>query len=338
MSTPSHSEPSLNGCYPECSMESSLLSIITTLGFRPAIRQARHELKRGFLLQHPWYDTSDTCPDDAVLIGGCGRSGTTMLRELINRHSRIAIGPETAILCDIINTSRLAVEWGVIEPDVRRRMGSSRSIVEFAQGFFRDYARKNGKARWGDKTPRNIRFTQRLLNQFPNSRLIHIIRDGRDVACSLRNHPKEVIRHGKVVPNNVNLPIWFCARRWIDDTGLGLMFRGHPRVLEVRYEQLVLEPEAELRRICEFLGETYEAVMLDASQVAADLKETRLMNNQNAGEAINRRSLNRWKRDMAPDERRDFVRIAGELLIALGYAQDHTWVEEPVETGTRRSK
>lgn len=317
-------------------MESSLPSIISTLGLRPAVRRARHELKRGFFLQHPWYDTPATCPDDAVLIGGCGRSGTTMLRELINRHSRIAIGPETAILCDIINPPRLAVEWGTTEADVRSRMGSSRSIVEFAQGFFRDYALKHGKSRWGDKTPRNIRYVQRLLNQFPNAQFIHIVRDGRDVACSLRNHPKENIRHGKVVPNNVNRPIWLCARRWIDDTGLGLMFRGHPRVLEVRYEQLVLAPEAELRRICAFLGETYEPGMLDASQGAADLKETRLMNNQNAGEAVNRRSLDRWKSDMAPQERKDFVRVAGELLIALGYALDHSWCDEPVEAKALR--
>jgi hypothetical protein len=318
-------------------MESSLPSIISTLGLRVAMRRARHEVKRGFFLQHPWYDTTVTCPDDAILIGGCGRSGTTMLRELVNRHSRIAIGPETAILCDIINPSRLATEWGTTEADVRRRMGSSRSIVEFAQGFFRDYAHKHGKARWGDKTPRNIRYVQRLLNQFPNSKFIHIIRDGRDVACSLRNHPKENIRHGKVVPNTVNRPIWLCARRWIDDTGLGLMFRGHPRVLEVRYEQLVLEPEAELRRICDFLGEQYESAMLDASQ-DADLKRTRLMNNQNAGEAVNRKSLARWKSDLSAAERKEFVRIAGELLIALGYAQNHDWADEPVVPRAPRSK
>lgn len=313
-------------------MESSIPSIISTLGLRNAVRRARHEVKRGFLLQHPWYDTTDTCPDDAMLIGGCGRSGTTLLRELINRHSRFSIGPETAILCDIINPQRLATEWGTTEAEIRARMAASPSIVRFSEGFFREYAARHGKPRWGDKTPRNIRFAQRLLNQFPNARLIHVIRDGRDVACSLRNHPKENIRHGKVIPNTVNKPIAMCARRWVDDTIMGLAFSGHPRVMEVRYEQLVLSPESELRRICDFVGEAFEPAMLNAASPPKDLQQTRLMNNQNAAEAINPRSLGRWKRDLAPQERRDFVRIAGELLIALGYAPDHSWADQPVES------
>ncbi len=312
-------------------MNPSLWRIISTLGLRPSLRSARLELKRGFVQADPWFNSDDSCPDDAILIGGCGRSGTTLLRELLNRHSRIAVGPETAILCDIPSPGRLAGEWGLTGAAVRARLASSASVVRFAEGFFRDYATAQGKARWGDKTPRNIRALPRLLHQFPAARFIHIIRDGRDVACSLRNHPREVIRRGKVVPNTLNKPIGRCALRWVEDAGFGLAFHSHPRVLEVRYEALVLEPEAALRRVCEFLGEEFEPAMLDASSGAPDLARSRRLNNTNATESITPASLARWRRDMTPDERRDFVRVAGELLIALGYATSHDWADEPTE-------
>ncbi|HBS28139.1 MAG TPA: sulfotransferase [Phycisphaerales bacterium] len=270
------------------------------------------------------------CHDPAVIVGGCGRSGTTLIREMLDRHPSIAIGPETAILCDFPNPERLAIEWGLRAADIERDIRSSRSVVEFTGGFFRAYAARRGKPIWGDKTPRNVRAIDRILRWFPQARFIHMIRDGRDVACSLRRHPKETVRNGRLVPNEVNRPIAECAKRWLEDTSCGLAYRGHPRVIEVRYEALTADPESELRRVCAFLRLDYEPSMASAKDegAPADLNDGRLMNNRDAAGRVHRKSLSRWRRDLSAQERLDFVHVAGELLVALGYAPDHGWATE----------
>jgi len=319
-----------NGAGILVAMRFSYLALAQALGTKKLTRTVRHHCKSVFLTEMEWYNPRTVCPDAAVLIGGCGRSGTTLIREMLDRHPSLAIGPETAILCDFPNPERLAFDWGLPQAEIERSMSRSRDIVEFSAEFFRAYAKKRGKPVWGDKTPRNVRALGRILKWFPNARFVHMIRDGRDVACSLRKHPKETVRHGKLVPQNVNRPITECAKRWIEDTSCGLALRGHPRVIEVRYEVLTADPETELKRICDFLRLDYDASMARASDEGspADLTDGRLMNNRDAAGQIHRKSLSRWRRDMSPSERRDFVHVAGELLVALGYAPDHGWVEE----------
>lgn len=310
---------------------SSLPSIIATLGVRSAVRRARLELKQEFVHCHRWFDTHDRCEDECILIGGCGRSGTTVLREMMNRHSRIAVGPETAILCDIPNAKRLSVEWRMPVNEVRRLIDTSDSIVRFAEAFFRRYAKDQGKPRWADKTPRNIRSIGRLLQQFPRCRFIHIIRDGRDVACSLRTHPKTAIRHGKLMPNSVNKPIDECIRRWVEDVSAGLPFQSHSRVLEVRYEDVARDPTSVMKSICNFVGETFEPAMVqgDQSNASLDMRAERLVNNAQAAGPVHTKSISRWQKDLSLDERREIARHAGGLLEALGYASDDSWVDRP---------
>ncbi|MDX2115754.1 MAG: sulfotransferase [Planctomycetota bacterium] len=310
-------------------MRRSMPRIIASLGVRPATRFARHEIKRAFVRLHPWFNTNDTCDDRAVIIGGCGRSGTTLLREMLDRHPNLAMGPETSILCDMFNPSNVATEWQLSRAEVEALARSSTSVVRFAESFFRQYSARRGKPRWGDKTPANVRNVARILKQFPRATFIHVIRDGRDVACSLRHHPKEIVRKGKIIPNTVNRPIAVGARRWLDDTTGGAAFHGHPRVVEVRYEQLVSDPARELSRLCAALGEDFVPEMAAARDPDRAPREPgRLMNNSNAGDPINTRSVARWKRDLSPTERQDFARVAGELLVTLGYAKDHSWVVE----------
>ncbi len=313
-------------------MGSSLAQVVLRLGPAYAARRLRLDLKSALVERDPWYDTDDTSQDDAVFILGCGRSGTTLLREMLARHSRIACGPETAILCDIVNPSRLAAEWRIDEREIRRQMREAPSVVRFAEAFFRADARRQGKPRWADKTPRNVRVLPRLLAQFPRARVIHVIRDGRDVACSLRNHPKEAIRHGRLVPVEKYRRIRNCSRRWLSDTGMGVALRAHPRVAEVRYEDLVTDPGPHLRRLCAFLGESFEPAMLEGGmRDEAGRTAARLLNSAGAASEVHSRSVGRWRRDLSPAERVDFARVAGELLIALGYAPDSSWIDEPHE-------
>jgi hypothetical protein len=308
-------------------MKPSLPANIARVGPRSALRIARHGLDDDLLDSGPWYDTKDVCKDDAIFIGGSGRSGTTLLREVLSRHSRVAIGPESHILSGLVSLKRLAGAWNLRLDELQAMAAASPSVIRFAETFFRDYARKIDKPRWADKSPGNVRFIQRILSRFPNGRFVHMLRDGRDVACSLRHHPAQKVVDGKVIQRQVNNPISRCARRWARDVSAGLAWRGHPRYIEVRFEDLTGDPESTIRRLCDFLGEEFEPSMLrSGTDKRRESEPGRWLNNENAAGTIVAKSQARWVAELSRDERDDFVRIAGELLIVAGYVTDHSWL------------
>lgn len=274
----------------------------------------------------PWYAADQRSLDDGVFIVGCGRSGTTLLREMLCRHSAFGGGPETLFFVKTLDPAYLSVLTGASQTELEAMRARATSLVEFAQEYYRAQASRDGKRRWVDKTPMHVRALPRILRCFPEARVIHLIRDGRDVACSLRHHPKERVHRGRIVPNRVDRPIEACAERWLRDVGAGLAFASHPRVETLRYERLVADPEAELRRACRFLGEPFEVAMLDSDPAGAE-RAGALINNANAKEGVSRSQEGRWTRDLSPPERELVDRVAGELLIALGYAADHSWAK-----------
>ena len=280
------------------------------------------------LVKRNWYDQSARSELPIVLIGGCGRSGTTLLREILNRHSKLFCGPETSMFGLPFWPNNISKMWNLDEQALKSNAQVTDNLVHFAEKFYIEQTNRAGKARPADKTPNNIRVIGKLLTWFPKGRFIHIIRDGRDVSCSLRNHPKEKIENGKIVPSLINRPIAECAQRWLDDTSSGLVYRGHPRYHEIKYEDLVTDPETVLRELCEFLDEDYEPSMVDPSASKDDnMNAGRLVNNQNSKEKVSNRSLGRWRDDLTVDEKKDFDNVAGELLIALGYVDSRDWLK-----------
>lgn len=289
-------------------------------------RRFRESFAQRRLRARGWYDPRARSDAPAILVGGCGRSGTTVFKEMLSRHPRIACGPESSLFGLPFDPKRIANYWGIPLAELRVLMGESRDLVHFAETFYGRYAAREGKARWADKTPNNVRAVPRILTWFPHAVFIHVVRDGRDVVCSLRNHPKERIENGKIVPVTTVNPISWCCTRWLQDTSAGLAFAGHPRCLEVRYEHLVADPEAVMRRVCAFIGEDYDAAMVTPGDASKPVPTGQVLNNPGASAAIVGRSAGRWRRDLTEAERAVFVDIAGELLIALGYEGDHQWV------------
>lgn len=307
----------------------SLPGVVASVGLRRSMSVARKRLNDVALAEHPWYAADDLCTDDAVFIGGCGRSGTTMVREVLSRHPAIACGPESHILSGFVSPRRLSEAWNLPLASVQRMVSQARSVVHFAEVFFREYAQGLGKARWADKSPGNVRHLPAILSRFPRAKFIHVVRDGRDVACSLRRHPSQRIVHGVVVPQASDHPLEACARRWLTDTGAGLVFKDHPRCHELRYEAFTADPVGECRRLCAFLGEDFEPAMLEGGTDPLREREPgRWLNNSNAGGPVARSSTGRWRRELSLDERRVVSRVAGELLVSLGYVRDQGWVRE----------
>lgn len=214
--------------------------------------------------------------DAPFFIVGSPRSGTTLLEQLVNRHSRLYVPPETAFFHLLNRHGLLPSESaaGGIESFVNAYLHSSAAhllnlgdgeivqeqLLENARCYadvfsnLLDILKKiSGKPRIGEKTPHHLRVADYIAQQLPDAKFIAVIRDGRSVVKSRMNHPGW--EHNLLA----------AARIWSDDAKLlrKLLNCEHAaRVHLIRYEQLVTDPESVLRGICDFLGEGYEDSML----------------------------------------------------------------------------
>jgi protein-tyrosine sulfotransferase len=262
-----------------------------------------------------------------IVIGGCGRSGTTLLRVMLDSHRRICCGPESSVFRRrALEPDVLAERFGFGAGEVRAIHERARSRPEFIEGFAALCLGKAGKARWAEKTPRNIGHLREIFRSFPEARFVHVLRDGRDVVCSLRTHPRHRVVEGKLVPLDTWKPVAGCARRWVRDLEASRPYWSDPRFLTIRYEDLALRPRPALERVMAFVGEPWDDAMLEHASAPSPFRDaTRFAQNPEALSAVNTASIGRWQRDLDARDRRIFKRIAGDLLIELGYAADSNW-------------
>jgi protein-tyrosine sulfotransferase len=264
---------------------------------------------------------------DPIVLGGCGRSGTTLLRMMLDSHRRICCGPESSLFRRrAVDTRWLAGRFGFSHDEVRSIYDSAVSRPAFIEGFAALCMRKAGKARWAEKTPRNISRIEEIFRCFPAARFVHVLRDGRDVACSLRTHPRHKVVNGQLVPTGIRKPIAGCARRWVRDIESSRRWWADPRFMTVRYEDLVLNARPALEALLTFLGEEWDEGMLAHAAADSPFRDaTRFAQNPEALGAVSTASLSRWQRDFDGRDKRIFKRIAGPLLVELGYARDDGW-------------
>jgi hypothetical protein len=175
-----------------------------------------------------------------IIIGGCGRSGTSLLLSVLSAHPHIyAIPHETKAFCP---TAYTAYKNGL---DLRSPFDVERIKEHLSTAEMVPTAH-----RWCEKTPKNILFFGRILKHFgDNVRLLNVIRDGRDVILS--RHPYSAKYH------------WVSVHRWVNDVKAGLPFDFHPQVLVVKYENLVNRFEQTVTEICRFLDEEMDSALLN---------------------------------------------------------------------------
>jgi hypothetical protein len=204
-----------------------------------------------------------------------------------------------------------------------RRAAASQAA--FVDAFAIRVTAAAGKQRWTEKTPQNIRHLAWILAHFPEASVVHIIRDARDVICSMRDHPDRRWVDGAWQKVLVQRPLDWYARRWLDDTAAGMVRRGDARYMEIRYEELVDDPASVLARICEAIGVAAEPGWLD--QVAAreqlvggdaDAEVGRRPRPDYEG-AVSAGSVGRWRVDLRAAEQQEVEQLCGSRLRELGY-------------------
>lgn len=284
-----------------------------------------------------WWTSSRKSDDQPVIIGGCGRSGTTLLRAMLNAHKHINIGPETGLLSGNRDLTNLSYALNMSVAEIRREYQRSACLGEFVERVLRRGATLAGKERWGEKSPSNVKHLQKIFQFFPKARFIHMVRDGRDVVCSLRTHPKYRWQNGARIATGIINPWEMCAARWVRDTTAGMDWRGDARYLEVRYEDLVRHTEETIGRVLDFLGEDWDAQVLDYYRTHCERASD--VANPGVKAPVYFGAIGRWERDMPLEAAQAFDSDAFALLVSLKYATDNTWVRathrHESECGTR---
>ncbi len=264
-----------------------------------------------------------------VMVLGVSRSGTTLLKEMLDRHPAVAIPSESyfipqlwarhgarpdvdRMLDDLGRLERIR-QWGVEPSAVHRRVGTGATFAEMIRAVYELYAEARGKARYGDKTPAYMQSLDLLDHVFPEAHYVHIVRDGRDAGRSflaMRRRP----RFDWSRPRGLGA----FACQWREEVERARWFgctRVAGRYLELRYEDLVSEPEVVLRKVCAQLDLEYEPAMLAYYE---DVDEARLQDHPGLAHPPTPRART-WRDELSAAQVERFEAVAGQLLSELGY-------------------
>ena len=273
--------------------------------------------------------------EEPIFILGCPRSGTTLLRVMLNAHPRIAVPPETRFLIPAyVHRARFGdlrreaarrrlAEFVVDRPASRfGRLGvpaeQARAAVMAAEptlgaalgAVFAQYAGRFGKARWGDKRPFYYSFIDELDALFPTAQFVHVVRDGRACVTSLKRPPFD---YGTARAATTWLNAMASCR-----ASAGRL--GPERYAEVRYEDLVADPQTSLRALCAFLGEDFAPAMCTPEDVVDDVVPAGFEQHRQIKAGVNTASVERWRSELPPAEIALLESVGGAWLAASGYA------------------
>jgi len=273
-----------------------------------------------------------------IFVVGIARSGTTLLSAMLSAHPRLDCGPESRFfarfrhlgtrererLLDPLLWPRPAVDFiaslrnqghpitdlfGLSLPEIGTYLlGREPSVAAMLESLTVLHARRAGAARWIEKTPRHLLMTDTLRALWPDAAIVRIVRDPRDVALSLARVP---FAKESVVGNLVRIDE--------DDRASRERVESDPRAMTLRYEDLVSEPERELRRLCAFLDEAYDPAMLDRRATAGSVAAEHEWWKESVAGPLSTASVGRWQREMSADARRFAALHLAGYLRAHGY-------------------
>jgi hypothetical protein len=289
-----------------------------------------------------------------VFVVGMNRSGTTLLRMMLDAHPQLTIPPETHFVPDLIKAARepdatpedalaamkSAREWGDFGFSDEEMLARLRAQPNVKPGpavrtFYEAYMEQQGKQRWGEKTPTYVQKMKLIQRALPEARFVHVIRDGRDVALSVLDRTVRDLTAADV------------ARRWRKK--ITKAREDSPQLehyIEIRYEDLILDTEPVLRSVCEFIELPWDDSLLSYHERSADRLremaralpaegrakelsvERRMKTHEMTTKPPSADRVARWRTQMSSEQRQEFEAVAGDLLDQLGYPTGPDAVEK----------
>jgi hypothetical protein len=263
-----------------------------------------------------------------IFIGGCDRSGTTLLASMLSRLEGAIATPESQFKLELLdagtgiqsakNLWRLKV-WGIAKYEILALENSGENREDLLESLVTKYATRRGIRPdvWIDHTPDNMYSISTLLRHLNDATFVHIIRDGRAVA-------------GSVIPldwgpnSSREAAVWWSRKL---SFGLAGQKAIPERVTTVRYEDLIRNPVAELKRLCGFLRLNFSEEMLEANGYSVPVYTRK--QHELIGRKPNIRQLTAWRQKLSPKEIEQFEYIAGPILELLGYSCDFDYPSAP---------
>jgi hypothetical protein len=270
-----------------------------------------------------------------IFIVGSMRSGSTMLRLVLDSHPRIAIGGETGFMGALLATRRIPgwkhgaewfgrIGWSEQELDARLR--------EFYAGMFERHAQSQGKSRWGDKTPFHTSHMQEMAEVFPDAVFVGIVRHPGAVAASLHRSFHYAFDEAVAYWCDVNREMLTAA----GDLG--------DRFTLCRYEDLLRDTEAVLRELMPAVGETFDDALLRHHEVQKAQGAPKLTDGSTSSrDAIDARRADKWVDEITADQHQA-LKVAAPLGEVFGYtatgtgpfpADAHQWTAGGKELAAR---
>lgn len=264
---------------------------------------------------------------------GNPRSGTTLLRLMLNNHSEIGVPPECGMIqwwyekykywpsskmtdiefaLDILSSRRIN-DWQICRETVITAISKASNYGEVFTEIYKIVTHKNIV---GDKNNYYINHIETLKSIYPNAKYVHIVRDGRDVACSylkLKELDANLI-------NKPNLPteIKEIAKQWVSNNLQVKSKLDKEKYITVLYEDLIKHPSEELTKISSFLNVNFEVQMLEYYKNNNEPEST-LNWKLKTKEAIDKNNMNKYKKILNKKSIGDFNEIARDMLIGYGY-------------------
>ncbi len=247
-----------------------------------------------------------------VFVVGNSRSGTTMMGRVLGQHSAIFTfeelhffeqlwSPQKGIVSiPIAQAIQLAARLFAIQRHGYYRQGNPQDYIDEAkvvisdlsdpitaphvfEAFLKYETGRQGKTISCDQTPRNVYYLQEILELYPRAFVVNMIRDPRAVLLSQKNKwRRRFFDVHRELPLKQILRIWAnyhpltMSLLWRSGIQAGDHLAHHPRILQVKFEGLVVAPEEAVRRICAFLGIEFQLGMLDVPQVGSSNRPDRL--------------------------------------------------------------
>ena len=281
-----------------------------------------------------------TLDERPLFIIGSERSGTTLLLAILACHPRIAVPEVTwyyprfrpylhtfGDLSERANFVTLAHEmaYGLRVPFWRmpdanpatfgdeiaaRADALQRSFAGVFAAMFERYCAHVDKPRWGEKTPGNVFYIDRILEDFPNAQFVYIYRDCRDASAEFID--------SQFGPTNA----YNAALMWRDGQQAVKPFReslGADQWINVCYEDFVRNPVDGLKALCEFLGEDYDDALMEFHTTPVAQRRGKTKDNWALAHPISDRHVGIYKNQLSIEQQRIVSWVAGDLMRELGY-------------------
>lgn len=259
--------------------------------------------------------------EEPFFIIGYGRSGNTLLRSMLISGEEVSIPPESYVLPRLIKlhkkynflpwsdlTSIIVGEfeaypefftWEIdlinAKKNIRNLPTSKQTLSHIINEIYKDYTiqKHNKYFKWGDKTPVNLRFIDKLLKVYPNAKFIYIKRNPKDAISSALNSN---------IYKDLNQALYFyeiCHKK-IN------FLRKHTsvnQIIEVNYEDLVSKPIVNLQHVCDFLNISYSEKMLEFWNKKNELGDVNVHeHHNNIGNPLNTKSIGKWKKFLTENQ------------------------------------